>query len=205
MLEKIRKVERVFKQLDKETQKFGQQSKLKCLTNCNFCCLKPGLEANVLEFLPLANYLVRNNLHEAALALIDSAPEHCINLAKNQVSGETAGCLAYEYRGLICRLFGFSAIHDKNMKLSVYTCSHIKKEYPEEYKNATLLINSGKMNIPQVTNFYYQIYSIDPQMANDYNPINISIRKAIERVAYYYSYKPIRKRKAKLGTELKNV
>ena len=203
MLEKIRKVERVFKNLDKETQKFGQQSKLKCLTNCNLCCLKQGLEANVLEFLPLAYHLVKNNLHEAALDLLETEPEHCINLAKSQVPGKTAGCSTYEYRGLICRLFGSSAVHDKNSKLSIYTCSHIKKEYPEEYKKASEYINISKMNIPQVSDFYYQIYFIDPQMANDYNPINVSIRKAIEQVAYYYAHKPVRSPRKKTGPEIK--
>jgi uncharacterized protein len=204
MLEKIRKVERVFKQLDKDTQKFGKQSNLKCLTNCNLCCLKEGLEANVLEFLPLAYHLVQNNLHDAALELLDSEPEHCINLAKHPVLGQTAGCGAYEQRGLICRLFGFSAVQDKNSKLSVYTCTHIKHEYPNEFKRASELINSKGMNIPLVTDFYYQIYFIDTQMANDYNPINISIRKAIERVAYYYSNKPIRRPHKKLNPQIEN-
>lgn len=194
MLDKIRKVERVFKQLDRETEKFGKQSGLKCLTNCNLCCLKKGLEANVLEFLPLAWYLVRNNLHEAALDLLDTNPEHCINLAKSQVSGHTAGCSVYDHRGLICRLFGFSGVRDKNSKLAVYTCSHMKNEFPSEFKLAMERINSG-MNIPVVTDFYYQIYFIDSQLANDYNPINISIRKAIEKVAYYYANKPVRKSK----------
>jgi Fe-S-cluster containining protein len=204
MLEKIRKIERVFKQLDKETQKFGKQSNLKCLTNCNLCCLKKGLEANVLEFLPLAYHLVQNNLHDAALDLLETEPEHCINLAKNPALGQTAGCGAYEQRGLICRLFGFSTVQDKNAKLSVYTCAHIKHEYPEEFKRASELINTKGMNIPLVTDFYYQIYFIDTQMANDYNPINVSIRKAIERVAYYYSNKPIRKPRKKLNPQIEN-
>jgi uncharacterized protein len=81
--------------------------------------------------------------------------------------------------------------------LAVYTCSHMKKEYPEEFKQASESINSG-MNVPVVSDFYYQIYFIDSQMANDYNPINVSIRKAIEKVAYYYSNKPIRKPRTKL-------
>lgn len=196
MLDKIRKVERVFKQLDKETEKFGKESKLRCLTNCNLCCYKKGLEANVLEFLPLANYLVKNNLHEAALDLLDTNPEHCINLAKTQVPGKTAGCSIYDHRGLICRLFGFSAVRDKNAKLAVYTCSHMKNEFPAEYKLAMERINSG-MNIPIVADFYYQIYFIDSSMANDYNPINVSIRKAIEKVAYYYACKPAKKVKVK--------
>ena len=204
MLEKIRKIERVFKQLDKETQKFGKQSNLKCLTNCNLCCLKKGLEANVLEFLPLAYHLVQNNLHDAALDLLETGPEHCINLAKNPALGQTAGCGAYEQRGLICRLFGFSAVQDKNARLSVYTCAHIKHEFPTEFKRASELINTKGMNIPLVTDFYYRIYFIDPHMANDYNPINVSIRKAIEHVAYYYSNKPIRKPKKKLNPQIEN-
>jgi len=192
MLDKIRKVERIFKQLDKETEKFGKQSGLKCLTNCNLCCMKKGLEANVLEFLPLANYLVKNNLHEAALDLLDTNPEHCISLAKTQIPGQTAGCSMYEHRGLICRLFGFSGVRDKNSRLSVYTCAPMKSEFSEEYQQAMSRINTD-MHIPVVSDFYYQIYYIDSQMANDYNPINISIRKAIEKVAYYYACKPVRK------------
>ena len=186
MLDKIIQVEQVFKQLDKQTEKFGKQANLKCLTNCNLCCLKKGLEANVLEFLPLANYLVKNNLHEAALDLLDTNPEYCINLAKNQVPGQTAGCSNYEHRGMVCRLFGFSGIKDKNSKLAIYTCSHMNDKYPQEFKNAMESINSG-MEIPMVSDFYYQIYFIDANLANDYNPINVSIRKAIEKVAYYYA------------------
>jgi Fe-S-cluster containining protein len=195
MLDKIRKVERLFKKLDQESEKFGKQSKLRCLTNCNLCCLKEGLEANVLEFLPLANYLVKNNLHEEALKLLDTNPEHCINLAKSQDPGKTAGCSIYTQRGLICRLFGFSAVRDKNSKLAIYTCVHIKNNFPQEFATATTKINGG-MSIPVVSDFYYQLYFIDNQLANDYNPINISIRKAIEKVAYYYENKNGNKAKA---------
>lgn len=197
MLEKIRKVERVFKHLEKETSKFGNQSGLNCLTNCDLCCRKKDLEANVLEFLPYAFYLFENKLHEAALDLLDTNPEHCINLAKSQVPGQTAGCSNYENRGLICRLFGSSAIRDKTDKLSVYTCSIIKAEYPEQLKRTNERLNSG-MHIPVISEVYSQMYFIDSQMAEDYNPINVSIRKAIEKVAYYFSNKPIRKRKVNL-------
>lgn len=195
MLDKIKKIEKVFKQLDKETEKFVSQSGLKCVTNCNICCLKKGLEANVLEFLPMAWYLVKNNLHEAALELLETNPEYCINLAQSQTPGTTSGCSNYAHRGMICRLFGFSGIKDKNSKLSVYTCTYMKKEYAEEYNNTMLQINKG-MKIPMVTDFYYQIYFIDPNMANDYNPINVSIYKAIQKVAYYFENLPERKKKS---------
>jgi len=204
MLDKIRKVERVFKQLDKETDKFSKQSGLRCLTNCNLCCLKEGLEANVLEFLPFAFYLVKNNLHDAALDLLDTNPEHCINLAKTQEPGITEGCSVYDHRGLICRLFGSSGVRDKNSKLAVYTCAHVKHELSAEFKLTTERINS-EMHIPVASDFYYQIYFIDPQMANDYNLINVSIRKAIEKVAYYYSNKPVRKPRTKQNPQIQNA
>lgn len=203
MLDKIKKVEQIFRLLDKETEKFGKQSNLKCLTNCTLCCKKKGLEANVLEFLPLANHLVKNNLHEAALELLDSNPEHCINLLDGQSTNHAVGCANYQFRGLICRLFGSSAVRDKNMKLAVYTCSPMKNEFPDTFQKATEQINTG-MNVPIVSDFYYQIYFIDSQMANDYNPINVSIRKAIEKVAYFYVCKPRRVSKNAVLAKVEN-
>ena len=78
----------------------------------------------------------------------------------------------------------------------------MKNEYPEEFKITGERINSG-MEIPLVTDYYYQIYFIDNRLANDYNPINVSIRKAIEQVAYYYSNKPktIKKTKSVIQIE----
>lgn len=189
MLDKIKQIERVFKELNKETERFGRQSKLQCLPQCNLCCMKKNLEANVLEFLPLAYYLVKNDLHEAAIDLLETNPEFCINLS--DTPGQK-GCMRYKHRGLICRLFGFSGIRDKNEKLQIYTCSHIKLSQAEAFKNASLKVNSG-MNIPLTATYYSKIYYIDPVLASDFNPINVSIRKAIEKVAYYYSCKPRRK------------
>jgi hypothetical protein len=103
---------------------------------------------------------------------------------------------------MVCRLFGFSGLKDKNSKLAIYTCSHMKEEYPEEFKTAMERINSG-MEIPMVTDFYYQIYFIDTHMANDYNPINVSIRKAIEKVAYYYANKPKKLKKTDPEIQIK--
>lgn len=200
MLDKIRKVERVFRQLDKETAKLAQQSEIKCLKGCSLCCMKKGLEANVLEFLPFAYYLVKNNLHDQVLDLLDTNPEFCINLNRTSDSGKPAGCSMYEHRGLICRLFGSSATRDKNGKLSIYSCSNMKAAYPDNFRITNERINSG-MSVPIVSDWYYQIYFIDSQLANDYNPINVSIRKAIEKVAYYYSNKPVRKRKVTLNLQ----
>lgn len=200
MLEKIRKVERVFRQLDKETGKLAQQTGIKCLNNCNLCCMKKDLEANVLEFLPFAYYLVKNNLHEQALELLDTNPEFCINLNLTPAPGKPSGCSVYGHRGLICRLFGSAAIRDKSGKLSVYACTYMKAEYPENFRKTNEQINSG-MAFPVVSDYYYQIYFIDSQLASDYNPINVSIRKAIEKVAYYYAYKPVRKRKVNLNLQ----
>ncbi len=191
MYEKIRKVEHLFRQLEKENAKFVKQSGLHCLTNCTTCCQKEGLEANVLEFMPLAWHLVKNNLHEQVLGQLDTSPKHCVNLSVLQIHGQTGGCSVYPNRGLICRLFGFSGVRNKIGALSVYTCALMKEDQSEEYAQTNEKINNG-LKIPIVADYYTQLYAIDPTLANDYNPINETIRKAIEKVAYYYSYKPKR-------------
>jgi ribosome-associated protein len=95
---------------------------------------------------------------------------------------------------LICRLFASAAIRDKNGKFSVYACTYMKSAYPENFLKTNEQINTG-MTVPVVSDYYFRIRFIDSQMADDYNPINVSIRKAIEKVAYYYACKPPKKGK----------
>lgn len=193
MLEKIKQVEQIFKRLEKKVVTLQKGTGLTCQTGCNLCCLKPDLEANVLEFLPLAYYLVQTNQYEAALEKIESGQTLCINLKTLRLSEIENGCSNYAYRGLICRLFGSSAIKDKNNQLQPYLCKIQKEVYAEKLSGITAEINR-KQIAPVVSDYYYELQAIDPYLANDYNPINQSILKAISLVAYWYSNRPKRKR-----------
>ena len=191
MLTKIKRVEKLFAKLDKEIVRFAKQSDIHCLPACNACCLKKDMQANVLEFMPLAKFLIENGLHEEYLDALGSNPVYCVNLSYLQVHGELAGCRNYNHRGLICRLFGSSALRNKNSELVYYTCSPIKKRYPEKMEELGRKIN-GKLKIPFASRYYELLRAIDPVLAEDYNPVNVSITKAIEKVAFYYSFRPKR-------------
>ncbi|HBL75495.1 MAG: hypothetical protein A2W90_03565 [Bacteroidetes bacterium GWF2_42_66] len=184
-----KKVEKVFSELDKQIATFQNQSGLHCAAKCNLCCMKKDLETSVLEFLPLAVYLYENNLHEQFLDELAKGHDYCVCLSHLKVEGKVTGCTQYEHRGLICRLFGFSGLAGKTGEKKIYTCKVIKTGQAEEYQSATARINT-KLKIPMASDFQMKMDQIDPSMANDINLINVSIEKAILKVAYYYSNSP---------------
>jgi Fe-S-cluster containining protein len=194
-----KRVEKVFSELDRQVETFQGKTGLHCVAKCNLCCMKKDLETSVLEFLPLAIYLYENNLHEQFLDELAKGREYCICLSQLKIEGKITGCSQYRHRGLICRLFGFSGLTGKNGEKKIYTCKIIKTGQEQEYKSATTRINEN-LKIPMASDFQMKMDQIDPILANDINPINVSIEKAISKVAYYFSNRPGRpKRFSKAG------
>ncbi len=191
LIKTAKKVEKVFSELDKQIAAFQNKSGLHCAATCNQCCMKEDLETSVLEFLPLAVYLYENNLHEQFLDELAKGHDYCVCLSQLKVEGKVTGCTQYQHRGLICRLFGFSGLTGKTGEKKIYTCKVIKTWQKEEYESALARINT-KLKIPMASDFQMKMDQIDPTMANDFNRINISIEKAISKVAYYYSNRPSR-------------
>src|SRR5690606_28194775 len=105
--EKVAAVEEVMSSLDAAVQSFQIWSGLGCKTGCGKCCTKADIEATVLEFLPLAKYLYSTGEAETWLEkLSGNSSEWCALLDQAALAGM---CTNYKYRGLICRLFGYSA------------------------------------------------------------------------------------------------
>lgn len=190
------KVEKVFSDLDKQIAGFQTQTGLHCASKCNLCCMKKDLETSVLEFLPLAIHLFENNLHEQFLDDLAKGHDYCACLSQLKVEGQMTGCTQYAHRGLICRLFGFSGLIGRTGEKKIYTCKVIKTEQAEKYESAVAKINL-KLKIPMASDFQMKLDQIDDGLANDVNPINISIEKAITKVAYYYSNRPRRPKRIK--------
>lgn len=185
--EKVKAVEEVFQKLDQEIAQFQSWSSLHCKFGCGKCCFKPDIEATILEFLPFALYLHKNNQAEQWLdKLIASDASVCLILNPTQ---ETAGlCSEYPYRGLICRLFGYSARTNKYSKKELVTCQIIKTEQSEAYDRSVIKIEGGAA-LPVMNQYYMQLHGIDFELTRDFYPINIAIRKAIETVLQYYAYR----------------
>jgi uncharacterized protein len=187
LIEKVQAVEGVFRKLDEEIAAFQHWSTLHCKAGCGKCCFKPDIEATVLEFLPFANYLYQNDLAFQWLeALKDTSSPICLILNSSQ---QKAGlCSEYEHRGLICRLFGYSARTNKYGKRELVTCQVIKTEQTQAYEATQMKIAGGE-GVPVMNQYYMQLHSIDHQLARDFYPINEAIRRAIETVLHYYAYR----------------
>lgn len=187
MLEKVREVEEVFKALDADISAFQKRTSLHCAWGCGKCCFKPDIEATALEFLPFAHHLYAQGVaYEWYEKLKNANSAHCLILNPTQ---EGAGlCSQYQYRGLICRLFGYSARTNKYGGRELVTCQIIKSEQKENYEAARGGLSRGEQ-VPVMSQYYMRLHAIDSDLAKEFFPINEAIRRAIEVILHYYAYR----------------
>lgn len=184
--EKATAVYEVFKKLDGQITTFQSNTTLHCKWGCGKCCFKPDIEATILEFLPFAFDLYKKKQAEDWWNNLRDNPDPICAILNTNQSG--AGlCSVYEYRGLICRLFGYSARTNKYSKLELITCRIIKSEQEQAYTHASTKLD--ELDIPVMSNYYRQLHAIDADLTASFYPINIAIRKAIETVLHYYAYR----------------
>lgn len=185
--DKIKAIEAVFVELDRQIEEFQSATTLHCKWGCGKCCFKPDIEATILEFLPFAFHLYQAGRAEDWLdKLIESDSSICQILNPTQA---TAGlCSEYAHRGLICRLFGYSARTNKYGKKELVTCQIIKTEQTDAFGKAISEIDKG-LAVPVMNQFYMQLHGIDFELTKDFYPINEAIKKAIQTVLQYYAYR----------------
>jgi uncharacterized protein len=191
--QKVKSVMRVYDRLDKDIAAFQTKSKLHCLSGCGECCKKPDIEAGIVEFLPLALDLYDKGLAESTLDELEQKPDSICHVFRPHVTKFGGLCNAYPHRGLICRLFGFTARVNKEEQKELVTCKYIKEEQNAAYQKAIEGISRGE-KVPVMSGYYYRMQSIDPGLQGFY-PINVAMSKAIETVLQYYAYRKRRKPK----------
>lgn len=184
-------VENLFQNLDVEINTFQKETKLGCLSGCGKCCSTPEIDASPLEFLPWAFHFFMNGQAEEALAeLAQNTSATCFLYRPKSLTEFTSGkCSNYQYRGLICRLFGFGATTDKYGKLRIATCNIIKEGQTEHFEKATIAINTD-LSVPIFTEYYMQLSQIDFKLGNVFLPVNKAMKTALEEVLHYYAYRP---------------
>jgi len=187
MEEKVQAVENVFARLDGEISSFQSQSGLHCKWGCGKCCFKADIEATILEFLPFAYHLYHQNQAFEWLEKLEQASSPLCMILNPTQSG--AGlCSQYSHRGLICRLFGYSARTNKYGTKELITCAIIKDEQSENYLKAEEGIKNG-VDIPVMSNYYLQLHAIDFELTREFFPINEAIKRAIESILHHYAYR----------------
>lgn len=185
--QKVQAIEEVFLLLDQDISKFQGWSALTCKAGCGKCCTKANIEATVLEFIPFAHYVYHTTQAAAWLIkLQEHQDDDCLFF--NATHMGAGMCSQYPYRGLICRLFGFSARTTKYSKREFVTCQTIKTEQVASYSQALTTIESGGF-VPVMNHYYMRLHAIDADLAKDFYPINEAIRRAIETVLHYYAYR----------------
>jgi Fe-S-cluster containining protein len=187
LLEKIQAVELVFEKLDKEIAVFQSGSTLHCKFGCGKCCFKPDIEATILEFLPFAYHLYKNDLAFEWLERL-KATDAPTCLILNPTSAAAGLCSEYAHRGLICRLFGYSARTNKYGKPELVTCQIIKTEQSEAYEQTVQKIDEG-FHPPIMNQYYMQLHGIDYELTREFFPINEAIKRAIETILHYFAYR----------------
>jgi uncharacterized protein len=186
---KVKSVEKVFSKLQQETDDFRKNSQLACKSGCGKCCFKADIEATILEFLPFAYHLYKSGLAiDWQQKLSVESSDICVIL--NPFLNGQGQCSSYPYRGLICRLFGFSARRNKYGTTELVTCNIIKTEQEVAYNKALASVSKQEMQIPMIHQYYTRLNSIDANLTRDFYPINTAIKKAIEEVLHYYAYRP---------------
>jgi uncharacterized protein len=189
--QKVRQVEALFGQLEKEITAFKSETNLHCLVGCGKCCSKPDIDASPLEFLPWAFHLFLNGQAEEVLLELDNSSSTTCHIYRPLALLEeyNGSCSNYRYRGLICRLFGYAASRDKYGELRLAICKIIKEDQLENFNSTEKLISDG-LYVPIFTDYYMQLAQIDYQMGTILVPINDALKMAIEDVLHYYAYRP---------------
>ncbi|NPV01605.1 MAG: hypothetical protein HPY53_09520 [Brevinematales bacterium] len=176
---------KIYSDLEHAVSTYKKETGIDCQSGCGHCCNNPDVEASPGEFLPLALMLWDSGGAMAVLSKINDQPERpvCVLYAFQSDEPDKGGCSMYPYRGMICRLFGFTAASNKKGVSALITCRLIKNRYVNELTHAA---QSG--NVPPLMEEYTR--TIEPLIAEFGTrryPINQAIKIMVERIGFLIS------------------
>lgn len=181
--DKSRRLNGIYRSLDKETAFFRTSTGLYCPDGCGHCCATAGVETTTLEMLPMALALERRGESETWYRKAETRDFAGQCIFYTPTDGIGSGCCAvYPHRPLICRLFGFSGNRDKYGKLRLVGCSVFKKTQPDEAEAAYEGVLNGTCRVPGMSEAVMQASCVDPGLSREHLPINTAFKRAVEIV-----------------------
>jgi Fe-S-cluster containining protein len=179
------KVLSIYQEIDQHTARLGLAFGLRCPSLCGACCDSPRVEATVLETLPLAEEIYRRKEEEALLVALEKKRNQddfkCVLYLPNPGFPGTGRCSYYEFRPLVCRLFGFAFRRNRLGNLEFSACKVMKERPPEavhRFENGI----SETLVTPVYQESFMRIASLDPGIGYRCLPINRALREALERL-----------------------
>lgn len=182
------RVESFYGKLDKKITDFRRKYGIHCIGECSRCCEYPRIKASPLEFIPLAKQLWDMDRAVDIYRAITPDQTICIFNRGEIINLSSGPCGIYEYRGLICRLFGYVSYQNKNNSASFFTCRTIYSTQKE--KIMALSQDTLYQELPFYPDIVKQFNEINPSHAMQKTAINTAIKKAIE-VVYEKGYRPV--------------
>lgn len=194
-------VMQVFREAGRAVAGFQLATGLRCVPGCGVCCESRHVEATVVEALPLAEELYRGGKEATVLDAIDGKELRgdpvCVLYRPDSGTPGHGCCAYYEFRFLVCRLFGFSARRGKLGRLEFSTCKIIKEHCPDAVTIADRCMSAGPplsqvAHIPVYQDMFMRVAGIDPGRGFRRYPVNQAIKNALE-LFYWKRTRPLRK------------
>ncbi len=174
----------LFSEVDARSAEFVAMTGISCPEKCGKCCASSAVETTAMEMMPLAEELWKKGEAEKWLDRINSTGAgKCVFFQEDPDAEGNGRCVVYRYRPLICRLFGFFTVKDKNGKYVYGSCKVIKEHYPEKYKKA-LSVLSDIRHPSNMTDYSIRVMSSGTDLGRRMLPINIAAGAAIEKTGF---------------------
>lgn len=176
-------LEKVYAEMSDTFSAYQNGTGLKCPPGCGRCCTNPEIEASVLEMIPFALKIYDQGQLEEWLEKIDERKNpQCILLEENAATGK-AQCISYHERPSLCRMFGVAGTFNKHNEVTHAICKHLK-----ELNSTIPEVNESTPLIPQ---WSAKLSALDPELIKIKLPINLAIKGALEKIAFYTQYQVI--------------
>lgn len=178
----------VYAEVSHQFSAYQHQRQLFCRSGCGECCLHPGIEASILEMLPLAIQLHDDGLAEETLTqLKQSEKPGCFLYKATSEDGKQGHCTSYAHRPAVCRLFGAAGYTGREGQIELSVCKVIKADHPFALQETLIALESSPP--PMIRAGKALIQQIDYELGQRNLPINEAIALAIEKVLFedYYA------------------
>lgn len=183
--ETVFNLQKIFDEMGEVFADFQKDSGLHCISGCGQCCSHPEIEATILEGLPFALNAYREGKLEEWISRLENAQGSCLLWDGDPVVG-SGRCISYQYRPAVCRVFGASGYIDKNNKVALSICKHIKASLPAVVDEARK--NRTTENTPIITQWYSRIQSLGTAELLERKPINKALLESLQLVGFYAQY-----------------
>ncbi|MBN1553030.1 YkgJ family cysteine cluster protein [bacterium] len=173
---------RVYRSLDISIRRIQMETGLHCPEGCGACCLHQNVEATVAEVIPLCHYFFRTGYVPRIYEILEiykaNANLTCILYLPDPDNTQHGRCQFYNFRPLICRMFGFGSRKNRLGQMDVMTCRMLKQQ-EDAYQRYAAFIKQH-VELPVVSNYFYKIAMMVPEYGLKLMPVNDAIQDCIE-------------------------